>query len=252
MNRVKRSVLTKVGTVAALIVMVAVMTSGGFAADVTQTDPRTMRFKPVEFNPPEPDRIVLDNGMVLYLLEDHELPLITVSAVMRTGSWLDQADKIGLASLTGTVMRTGGSARMSATQVDEELEQLAASLSISVGRESGSASLDFLKKDVKRGLQIFGDLLRTPVFDQSRVELAKLQAIEGIRRRQDSPGSIVSREFVKVLYGPTHPTGRESTVETVGRITREDLVSFHRRTVHPNGMILGVTGDFNKSEMLAT
>lgn len=221
------------------------------AGDVALDDPRQMTFKPVEFNPPEPERVVLENGMVVYLLEDHELPLITINAVMKTGSWLDPADKVGVAGLTGSVMQTGGSARMTAEQVDEELEQLAASLSISIGRQSGSASLDVLKKDLTRGLQIFSDLLRTPAFDPARVELAKLQAIEGIRRRQDNPGSIVGREFVKLLYGPGHPTARESTVESIGRITRDDLVAFHRRMVQPNGMILGVTGDFEKAAMLA-
>ena len=78
------------------------------AGELVLGDPRTMTFKPVEFTPPEPDRVVLDNGMVVYLLEDHELPLVTVSATMKTGSWLDPADKIGLASLTGALMRTGG------------------------------------------------------------------------------------------------------------------------------------------------
>ena len=221
------------------------------AGDAALGDPRQMKFSPVQFNPPEPDRVVIENGMVVYLLEDHELPLITVTVVMKTGSWLDPANKVGVAALTGSVMRTGGSTSLSAEQVDEELEQLAASLSISMGRQSGSASLDVLKKDLKRGLQIFADLLRTPLFDPARVELAKLQAIEGIRRRQDSPGSIVGREFVKLLYGPSHPTARESTVESIQRITRDDLVAFHQRTVQPNGMILGVTGDFDKGAMLA-
>lgn len=221
------------------------------AGDVALGDPRQMQFPPVQFNPPEPDRVVLENGMVVYLLEDHELPLVTLNVVMKTGSWLDPADKVGLASLTGAVMRTGGSARLSADQVDEELEQLAASLSLFIGRQSGSASLDVLKKDLKRGLQILADLLRTPAFDPARVELAKLQAIEGIRRRQDNPGSIVSREFVKLLYGHDHPTARESTVESIQRITRDDLVAFHQRTVQPNGIILGVTGDFEKDAMLA-
>src|SRR3982751_6315404 len=68
------------------------------AADMVLGDPRTMTFKPVEFTPPEPHRVVLDNGMVVYLLEDHELPLVTVTASMRTGGWLDPGDKIGLAS----------------------------------------------------------------------------------------------------------------------------------------------------------
>lgn len=222
------------------------------AGDLTFGDPRTMTFPPVEFSPPEPERVNLDNGMVVYLLEDHELPLITITASMRTGSWLDPADKIGLASLTGSVMRTGGSGDLSAEQVDEELEQFAGDISIGVGRQSGSASLDVLSKNFKRGLHIFASLLRTPAFEPARVELAKLQAIEGIRRRQDSPGSIVSREFVKMLYGAEHPSARESSIDSVRSITRDDLIAFHRNTIHPNGMILGVTGDFTRDEMLAS
>lgn len=224
----------------------------GYSADLSLGDPRTMTFKPVEFSPPDPERVVLDNGMVLYLLEDHELPLVTITATMRTGSWLDPTDKIGLAAMTGAVMRTGGGGGLSAEQVDAELEQFAADVSIGIGRQSGSASLDILSKDVHRGVEIFAGLIRTPAFDPARVELAKLQAIEGIRRRQDNPGSIVGREFAKMLYGAAHPSARESSLDSVKSITRDDLAAFHRSTIHPNGMILGVTGDFKRAEMVAS
>jgi predicted Zn-dependent peptidase len=234
-----------------MIMAVAIPVLASWAGDLVLGDPRQMTFTPVEFTPPEPDRVVLENGMVVYLLEDHELPLISMTATMRTGSWLDPADRIGLAALTGSIMRTGGGGGLSSEQVDEEFEQFAGDMGISIGRQSGSASLDMLSKDLKRGLQIFAGLIRTPAFEPARVELAKLQAIEGIRRRQDNPGSIVGREFVKLLYGADHPTARESSVESITRITRDDLVAFHRKTIHPNGMMLGVTGDFDKSAMLA-
>lgn len=244
----KSFALMQFASVAALL-LVSVLPA--WAGDLALGDPRKMVFKPVEFSPPEPDRIVLDNGMVVYLLEDHELPLINLSATMRTGGWLEPANKIGLAGLTGSVMRTGGGGGLTAEQVDEELEQFAGDISISMGRQGASASLDVLSKDLKRGLQIFAGLIRTPAFEPARVEVAKLQAIEGIRRRQDNPGSIVSREFVKLLYGPEHPSARESTMESIKQITRDDLVAFHQRTIHPNGIILGVTGDFEKAAMLA-
>ena len=234
-----------------MVMAVALPALTACAGNLALGDPRQMTFKPVEFTPPEPDRVVLENGMVVYLLEDHELPLVSITATMKTGGWLDPADKVGLASLTGSLMRTGGGGGLSAERVDEELEQFAGDVGISIGRQSGSASLDVLSKDLKRGLQIFAGLIRTPVFEPARVELAKLQSIEGIRRRQDNPGSIVSREFVKLLYGAEHPTARESSVESITRITREDLIAFHRKTIHPNGMMLGVTGDFDKSAMLA-
>lgn len=224
---------------------------GRMATATEQVDPRLMRFEPVGFNPPEPERLVLDNGMVVYLLEDHELPLVTISATIRTGGWMDPPDKVGLARLTGMVMQTGGIQGKSAAELDEELERLAAHLSVSIGPESGSATLDLLQKDVAEGLKIFSGILRAPAFEPARVELAKLQLIEGIRRRHDQPQSIASREFAKLLYGPAHPFARESSVESVSRISRDDLVTFHAASFHPNGIILGVTGDFEKASMLA-
>ncbi len=153
----------------------------------TSDDPRQMHFEPVDIHPPDPDRIVLDNGMVVYLLEDHELPLMTISATVKTGGWLDPPEKIGLASLTGATMRSGGTQQTAAAALDEELERLAAHLSVTIGVESGVATLDVLKKDVDRGLAILANVLRTPAFEPARVELAKLQAKEMIRRRQDQP-----------------------------------------------------------------
>ena len=152
-----------------LAMFVALSLTTACAGGAGLGDPRTMTFPPVEFSPPEPERVVLDNGMVIYLLEDHELPLITLTATIRAGSWLDPADKIGLAALTGSVMRTGGGGGLSAEQVDEELEQFAGEISIGLGRQSGSASLDVLSKDFTRGLQIFAGLIRTPAFDPARV-----------------------------------------------------------------------------------
>ena len=223
-----------------------------YAAEPAIVDPRDLTFDAVKFVPPEPERVVFENGLVVYLLEDHELPLITVGATLRIGGWLDPPDKVGLAALTGTVMRTGGGGGLSAAEVDDELAQFAGRVNIAIGRHSGSASLDVLTKDLTRGLHIFAGLLRTPAFDPTHVDLAKLQAIERIRRREDEPESIASREFVKLLYGSSHPSARESSLESIGRIGREDLMAFHRQTIHPNGIILSVTGDFTKDEIVTS
>ncbi len=221
------------------------------AGSAEVADPRAMTFNPVTFTPPAAERVTFDNGIVVYVLEDHELPLINLSAMMRVGTWLDPLDKTGLAGLTGHLLRDGGSEKMSAQEVDEALEQIAANIAFSIGEESGSATLDVLKKDLRTGLRIFAGLLRAPAFDAERLELAKLQAVEAIRRRQDQPGAIAAREFTKLIYGAAHPYARESTVESVRNITREDVTAFYRRTIHPNGIIFGVTGDFEKGAMIA-
>ncbi len=217
---------------------------------VEAKDPRDMEFPPVTFKPPQAERVVLNNGMVLYLLEDHELPIVKIIAMIRTGSIYEPNNKIGLAGITGAVMRTGGTRSMTGNEIDEELEFLAANISTGIGKDAGSAFLDFLKKDLDRGLFIFSEILMYPAFEQERLDLAKKQAIEAIRRRNDHPASIASREFLKQLYGADHPYARESTIETIENITREDLIEFHKKYYHPNNIIMGIAGDFNKEDMV--
>jgi zinc protease len=220
------------------------------ATPVDARDPRAMRFEPVQIPAPKADRVVLENGIVVYLLSDTELPLVTLSAMVRTGSVYEPPDKTGVAELTAAVMRTGGTERMSGDEVDETLEYLAANVSIGIGYESGGAALDILRKDFRRGLAIFADLLRYPAFEAGKLERAKRQALESIRRRNDNPAGVTARQFRKLLYGADHPFGRESTTATVSRISREDLVNFHRTFFSSRELMLAVSGDFEKQEML--
>ncbi|HET6369558.1 MAG TPA: insulinase family protein, partial [Nitrospiria bacterium] len=192
-------------------------------------DPRSMHFSPPEFHPRKAERRVLPNGMILYLMEDHELPLIDLQAMVRTGGVLNPPDKIGLAALTGSVMRTGGTSHHTGDEVDALLDQMAAYLSVGVGSDAGFASLDILKKDFDAGLSLFADILMHPAFEEEKLTVAKNNAIEMIRRKNDYPSSIASREFAKMIYGPDHPLARESTEETIRNIKRDDLVAFHER-----------------------
>jgi predicted Zn-dependent peptidase len=170
--------------------------------------------------------------------------------MIKTGSIYEPPDKIGLASLTGSVMRTGGTRRMNGDEVDESLEFLAADVSSRIGLDAGFLSLDVLTKDFDQGFKLFSEILRYPAFDEKKLDLAKKQAIEGIRRKNDSPAGIASREFLKLVYGPTHPYAREMTIKAISSINREDLVVFHKKYYQPNSIILGITGDFRKKEMI--
>lgn len=204
-----------------------------------------------EITMPKVERHLLANGMVLYLLEDHELPLVWAQALIRTGARLEPADKVGLAGITGEVMRTGGTESKTGDEIDEELERIAASVESSIGREQGSASMSVLKKDLDKVLPIFAEMLMRPAFRQEKVDLAKLQRRTAISRRNDNPISIASREFVKEIYGPDSPYARTTEYWTIDNIKREDLVAFHKRFYHPNNVILGVWGDFQADEMKA-
>ncbi len=200
---------------------------------------------------PDVERVTLPNGMQLFLLEDHELPLIHVSAVIRTGSVYEPADKIGLAGLTGTVMRTGGTASKTGDEIDEQLEQIAATVETGIGRSSGSAFMSVLKEDVDTGLSILADVLMNPAFREDKIELAKISARTGIARRNDNPGSIASREYAKLIYGPESAYARHTEYATIDNISRDDMVALHRKFYHPNNTMMAVWGDFKTEQMVA-
>lgn len=198
---------------------------------------------------PEPIRFELANGVVVYLVEDHEVPLISVSALVRTGSRWEPAGKAGLASITGTVMRTGGSVTRPGDQLDEELDRLAAHVETGIGQNSGRAMVSVLKEDIDKGLSILADVLQHPAFPQAKIDLAKIQQRDGIARRNDNPNGIVFREFSRVLFGKDSPYARQTEYETIDSITRDDLVAFHKQFFQPENIILGAWGDFKADEM---
>ena len=199
---------------------------------------------------PEVTRVTLDNGMKLLLLEDHELPLINASAMIRTGSVYEPAEKTGLAAITGTVMRTGGTTSKTGDQIDEELEQIAASVGTGIGLNAGSASMTVLKEDMDKALAILADVLMNPAFAQDKIELAKIQARSNIARRNDNMRAIASREYQKLIYGPKSVYARHTEYATIDNITRDDLVAFHKKYYHPNNVMLAVWGDFDTKDMV--
>jgi predicted Zn-dependent peptidase len=212
-------------------------------------DPRMMTFPPLAFQMPATEREVLENGMVVYLLEDHELPLVTVQAYIGAGSVYEPADKAGLAGLAGAVLRGGGTSATSAEALDDELEFMASSIESTIGADSGSVSLRSLKKNLDRTLGLFAQVMMAPTFREDRVTQGKNRAIEAIRRQNDDPKEVADRELNRAIYAG-HPLGRIPTVESVSAITRDDLIAFHRRFFHPNNVILAVTGDFDRKEIL--
>jgi zinc protease len=199
---------------------------------------------------PEVERVTLANGMQLFLLEDHELPLIRISARIRTGSIYEPADKVGLASITGSVMRTGGTASRTGDEIDELLEQIAASVETGIGLNSGYASMSVLKRDIGTGLEILADVLMHPEFREDKIQLAKILHRSSIARRNDNVMAIAGREFDKLIYGPDNVYARHTEYATIDSISRDDLVAFHKKFYCPNNMMLTVCGDFDTDDII--
>ena len=197
------------------------------------------------FHPQQPRRIVLDNGAIIFLQEDHELPFINGFVEMRGGGRDVPASKTGMVSLYGDVWRTSGTAAMSGDAMDDLLEAKAAKVETDGDVDSTSVSWSCLKTDFDTVFGLTTDLLLHPKFYPSKLDLAKQQMAAGIVRRNDDAGEIASREAAKLVYGPTNPYGRTPELAGVMAVTIADLEQFHQKTVIPNGMIIGVSGDFD-------
>jgi len=232
-----------------LIVLLFFSTFAIAKEDELLKPPSALVFKPLHFSPPEPTRHEFKNGMVVYLLEDNELPIVNFTARIRTGSIYEPVNKAGLAELTGHVMRTGGTRSMKGDVINEELEFMGGSINVSIGLQSGNASLTVLTKDIDRGLTIYADIVKYPIFAQEKLDLAKKQKEEEIRRENDEPEDVAFREFKKVLYWD-NPRGSFPTLASIQKIERKDLIEFYQKCFHPEQIIMGVSGDFSSKEML--
>jgi len=228
----------------------AVLTAGTVPARAQATDWRKIQKPPLsEFKIQEPKRIVLPNGMVIFLQEDHELPLIGGTAVIRGGSREEPADKAGLANIYGQVWRTGGTKSRTGDQLDDYLEARAAKVETGADIDSSGVSFDVLKGDFDDVFKVFVELLQQPEFREEKIALAKNQLNTGIARRNDDPLQIAGREASRLAYGPNSPYARINEYYTVASVNRDDLVGWHRRYVHPNNIILGIHGDFDSKKM---
>ncbi|MDE0830287.1 MAG: pitrilysin family protein [Vicinamibacterales bacterium] len=231
---------------------VGVCLTGSAEAQIP-SHPTELTYDLLDFTAPQSaeHRHELSNGVVVFVVEDHELPLASVSVLVRTGSYLDPPDKIGLASLTGNQMRAGGTTALGAAEFDEEAAFLAAQVGSSIGATSGGANLGCLTKDLDVCLDLFFDMLRNPAFDEGRLALAKSQSIQGMERRNDATQGIERREFSRLIRGTSHFSTTPGTRASIEAITRDDLVAFHRRYVHPGNFLFAVSGDVDTTAILA-
>ena len=213
-------------------------------------DPRSMQIPELHaIKEIHPTRVQLKNGMIVYFLEDHDFPIVDVQARVHVGGIYDPAEKIGLASITGRVMRSGGSTQMNGDALDEKLESMASSVEVGIGDTDGTASLSTLTPNLEQTLRLYAQVLRSPAFPQDKIDLAKKQEKTGIASRNDEHIDIAVRELLHLVYGKDHPYARETEYATIDAITRDDLVAFHRAYFHPDRMIMTVYGDFNTKKV---
>jgi predicted Zn-dependent peptidase len=210
--------------------------------------PDKLTFPQLEVKIPKPERIVLKNGLVVYLLEDYELPLITIKVLIKTGCLYDEKDKSGTANLVARLLRTGGTEKYPIELLDEKLEFIAAELNTSCNYEEIQITFSFLSRDLEMCLEILKEVLFAPRFPDDKLEKEKSRILEVIRRENDSPDAIAEREFRKLVY-PSHPYGKSvyGTQESVQRLNVSDIKQYHQDYFSPSNIIVGITGRFDKS-----
>lgn len=213
------------------------------------TSYQELEYPELTFQLPEVETLLLDNGIRLYLKADDELPLVQITAMIGSGGISSPEEKTGFGDLFGSVWRSGGAGDRSPEALDEYLDALAADVSSSMGTYSAQLDLSLRAEDLSAGLNVLGDLLLRPGFDSDRLELARLQAQEHLRRQNDNPRSISRRLLMKALY-PDHYLGRTATEPSLASITRQDLVDFHETYFAPNNLWLAVSGDFDRDALL--
>ncbi len=221
-----------------------------FAAGVSSfaVNPRDLKFAPLKFEPPEPTRYVAENGMVVYFLADHQLPIITCAAFFKGGTVFDPSEMIGLTEMTAKLLRTGGAGKRTPDQVDQDLDFVGASISSAAGSDNLMLDLRSLKKDADLGLEIFSDILQKPTFDTSKISMELSNKSDEIRRQNDEPNAVTRRIYYQEVYSG-HPYGNFATLASIGKINKDALVAQYKKFYNPDNCILAISGDLTTDEV---
>jgi zinc protease len=203
-----------------------------------------------EYKLPAYQKFTLKNGLTVYLMEQHDVPMINVSAILPAGAIYD-GNKAGLASLTATALKHG-TKNYPKAKLDETLDFIGASASTYASKEAAGISAEFAAKDKDKVLNIIYELLTAPVFDTTEFTKEKRRALVRLEQAKESPRSVIGSSFDKFLYGD-HVYGNVigGTISSVTAITTADVQQFYKDNYIPNGAAISIVGDFNAKEMKA-
>jgi zinc protease len=193
-------------------------------------------------------REVLPNGVVLLVAERPAIPIVVVRAYVRAGSVYDPADAGGLASMTADLL-TRGTAKRTGPELDRAIEFVGGSLEGDAGRDGAAVGLSVLKKDLGLGLDLLAEVLLQPAFPEAELKRRSEEVAAAIQLSEQDPQAVAGRAMAELLY-PGHPYSRpvSGTADSVRRITRDQVVAFHRENYGPGGAIIAVVGDVTLDE----
>jgi zinc protease len=234
-------------TLSILLCIGVLCVSSGMAQVQRPTD---LKYPPLKYDPPDPQdfRTEFANGMRGYVKEDHSLPLFDISALIHYGSLYDPEDKAGLASVMSATLIKGGTKSLEGSTIEERIDFVGGSLNFRAEERMATLSLSLLSKDLDEGLSLFFDVLMNPEFRQEALDLEKARLISQLRQANDQPGSVLNREYERLIYGE-HPLTRQPTRKSYDSISSADLKAVHARYFSPKNIVLAVSGDIDKSQL---
>jgi zinc protease len=241
-----------------VLALILCVTPAGAATELAPSKaipahPSDLSYGPLRFEVPDGDayRHQLKNGIPVYVAEDHALPLVHLEVKLRVGSFLEPVDKIGLADLTASMMRQGGTEALSAEEFDERVDFIATQMGAFVEETSGGAFLNAITPAFTDSLNLFFEMMKRPAFQESRLAVERSDLLEEMKQRNDRPASISNREWGWLIRGHDHFLSRQPTDATLAAIDREDLIAFHAKYWRPENMIISIAGDVDTAEVLA-
>src|SRR5260221_6324979 len=203
---------------------------------------------PLEITVPDFHVRTLSCGIKVLFLKDDKLPLVSAHFIAPGGHFADPEGKEGLSDMMSGLLRIGGAGKWTPEAFDAALGNKATSMGASVDQEDFSADFRCLAEDLPDVLGLFADMLRRPQFDAKRLETAKTNSMDALKRMEDTPDTLTRVLFYRSLMGHS-PYGRWASPKSVGSITREDVAQFYQRNFGPQGSVLALAGNFDEEKM---
>lgn len=198
------------------------------------------------FNPPPIQKAALSNGMELYLVENHDLPMIQTNILIKSGWAADPTERPGTSSITADMLNEGTKSK-SALEISNEIRNLGINLSSNSSFDNTTISLNSLKKTYDQSLELMSDLILHPSFPQEELDRLKQRYLGQIKQESIQPFTVAFKGFLKELYGADHPYGQPytgtGTEESISALERSDLVNYYKANFLPNNAAAIVVGD---------
>jgi zinc protease len=190
----------------------------------------------------------LNNGARMYLIENHDLPIVDINVDFRAGSVKDTNQKSGLASLTNHMMVLG-SGGVNEEDLANQFIDLGAQLNSSFDQDKSGFSLRTLTEKRNEAIDLLTLVLHKPNFDKKILEREKKRYVASIGQSQTMPGSIASKAFMNALYRD-HPYALPGSgeVETIKKISKKDLHNFYKNNYFSNELSIVIVGDISRKE----